>query len=89
MAIDLKYGRVTVEHGTIGEDEPVVVFRGRDALLDTMMVIYEALCKKAGSPQHHIDLIEESRGQINAWQAANLEQVRIPNSNSHAERIRT
>lgn len=33
MAVDRKYGRVTLERGTIGEDEPVVVFRAQDKML--------------------------------------------------------
>lgn len=38
MAIDLKYGRVTLENADIGEDEPVVVFRARDALLPKVLM---------------------------------------------------
>lgn len=32
MAIDLKYGKVATEHGSIPEDEPVFLLRGQDAL---------------------------------------------------------
>jgi hypothetical protein len=31
VAVDRKYGRVTTERGTIGEDEPVIVFRAQSS----------------------------------------------------------
>lgn len=87
MARDIKYGKVTVEHGNIEDDEPVVVFRARDVLLDTVLAVYSALCKKAGSSDQHLNLIEETRNQVNKWQNDNLERVRIPNSNSYTSRM--
>lgn len=32
MGQDLKYGKITTEHGSIPEDEPVFVLRAQDAL---------------------------------------------------------
>jgi hypothetical protein len=72
MGIDGKYGRVTLEHSTIGEDEPVVVFRAQDKLLPDLLKIYRILCKTAGSPDRHLDLIQESAEKIRAWQAGNF-----------------
>lgn len=69
MAIDAKYGRVTVEHGDIGEGEPVVVFRGRDVLLPKVLMYYHLFCMKAGSPRRHLDLILESLERVRAWQS--------------------
>jgi len=57
MALDGKYGRVTLERGDIGEDEPVVVFRAQDALLPKVLDWYATECLKAGSPRHHVDLV--------------------------------
>jgi hypothetical protein len=37
MAVDKKYGRVTLENGSIGEDEPVVVFRAQDVVLPRLL----------------------------------------------------
>lgn len=80
MAIDGKYGRVTTEHGTIGEDEPVIVFRAQDALSPAVLAVYAALCGLAGSPQRHLDLVESTRKQFLGWQAAHA--PRVPDSES-------
>lgn len=75
MAVDGKYGRVTLEKGSIGEDEPVVVFRAQDKLLPKLMDIYGFLCEIAGSPKVHLDLIKESANKIRAWQEEHHTQV--------------
>lgn len=33
MPVDRKYGRVMLEHGGVGTNEPVVIFRADDELL--------------------------------------------------------
>lgn len=71
MAIDAKYGRVTLEHGTIGEDEPVVVFRAQDALLPKVLMYYHLFCLKAGSPARHLAAILGALDRVKAWQADN------------------
>jgi hypothetical protein len=71
MAIDAKYGRVTLEHGTIGEDEPVVVFRAQDALLPKVLMYYHLFCLKAGSPRRHLGMILNALERVQAWQASN------------------
>lgn len=75
MAIDGKYGRVTLENGTIGEDEPVVVFRAQDAMLPRLLDIYRFLCEIAGSPSRHLQLIRETTQTVKGWQAQNKTQV--------------
>lgn len=72
MGYDGKYGRVTLERGTIAEDEPVVVFRAQDRLLPKLLKIYKIMCELAGSPQHHLDLIHESAMRVKEWQAQNF-----------------
>lgn len=76
MAIDAKYGRVTLEHGSIGEDEPVIVFRAQDSLLPKLLAYYHLFCLKAGSPRPHLDLILSSREKVLEWQTKN--QSRVP-----------
>lgn len=78
MAQDRKYGRVTLEHGDIGEDEPVVVFRAQDALLPKVLMYYHLFCMKAGSPRRHLDLIMGSIEQVGEWQRSHA--PRVPNS---------
>lgn len=78
MAFDNKYGRVTLEHGTIGEDEPVVVFRATDKLLPKVLAYYHLFCLKAGSSKRHLDLILDTREKVLDWQ--NINDTRTPNS---------
>lgn len=80
MAIDGKYGRVTLEHGDIGEDEPVIVFRARDVSLPKLLAYYHLICAKIDSPRHHLDLIMNSRDRILIWQQQHPDQVRVPTS---------
>ena len=82
MAIDLKYGRVTTEHGTIGEDEPVVVFRAQDETLPKLLAYYHLFCVKEGSPRHHLDAIMDAREKVLEWQKDHHTQT--PRSDSLA-----
>jgi hypothetical protein len=75
MACDRKYGRVELECGDIGEDEPAFVFRAQDQVTPWLLVEYEDLCRRAGSPQRHLDGIAAAREQIVAWQAEHHTQV--------------
>lgn len=85
MAIDMKYGRVTIERGTIGDDEPVIVLRAQDRLVPDLLKVYEILCTLAGSPLHHIEAIRDSALEIKAWQAGHL--TKTPSSDSLAPNI--
>jgi hypothetical protein len=72
MGIDGKYGRVTLERGSIGDDEPVVVFRAQDKLLPNILKVYGILCELAGSPSHHLELIHQSTVMVKNWQKENF-----------------
>ena len=85
MGYDRKYGRVTTEFGTIGENEPVVVFRAQDKLLAPLLKIYKVLCAIAGSPQHHLDIIHDTAMVVKRYQHDN--PPRVPNSNNFVQRI--
>ena len=69
MAIDGKYGRVTLERGTIGANEPVVVFRSQDRILPQLLDIYRILCELAGSPSRHLFAIDDAAAAVKSWQA--------------------
>lgn len=75
MGYDLKYGRVTTERGTIGHDEPVVVFRAQDELLPEVLRWYRSQCLRSGSPQRHLDAIDDALSAVTDWQGANHTQV--------------
>lgn len=84
MAIDGKYGRVTTERGTIGDDEPVVVFRAQDKFLPYVLDAYHAQCVANASPVAHLTLIRETRARVVAWQTAQtrggsqINKVKVP-----------
>lgn len=75
MARDPKYGKVTLEHGNIGEDEIVIVFRARDRLLPKLLAYYHLFCVKAGSPRRHLNIILNARDAVIEWQKSNLTKV--------------
>jgi hypothetical protein len=75
MAIDLKYGRVHLEHGTIGENEPVVVFRAQDVTLPLVLEAYKRICAEQGSPEHHLKAIDDATVHVTSWQLTNHTQV--------------
>lgn len=75
MAIDRKYGRVELERGDIGEDEPVFVVRAQDVLSVPLLEHYSALCQQNGSPQRHVDGNAAVRLQFLEWQRDHFTQV--------------
>lgn len=80
MAIDRKYGRVTTEKGTIGDDEPVVVFRAQDILLLNVLSAYRLACGMAGCPPEHIAGIDATIAQVREWQENFFNYTQIPQS---------
>jgi hypothetical protein len=80
MGYDGKYGRVTTEHGDIPGDEPVLVFRARDMNTVALIESYFFLCKENGSPKRHLALVAGALAQFLAWQDANADKVRVPDS---------
>jgi hypothetical protein len=87
MGYDGKYGQVTTEHGHIPDDEPVIVIRARDRNACPVISAYHDLCERNGSPQFHLDLIEQTYTRFADWQEANPELVRTPDSESSRERL--
>jgi hypothetical protein len=85
MGYDRKYGKVTTEHGNIGEDEPVVVFRAQDKLLPKVLAYYHLFCVKEGSPRRHLDIIMNTRAKVVEWQKLHYSQV--PTSETSKDRL--
>ena len=83
MGYDRKYGKVTTEFGTIGEDEPVVVFRAQDKLLVDVMAYYMMRCAKAGSPTRHIKIALNTLETIKNWQMRFGYKVPASESSKH------
>jgi hypothetical protein len=80
MGYDREYGEVITAQGSIPEDEPVVVFRGRDKLLPALMNIYIELCDLAGSPSYHVEQATLTYEMITSWQHDHPERVQVPSS---------
>lgn len=82
MGIERKYGKVTTEFGTIGEDEPVVLFRAQDKLLPKVLSYYALFCMKENSPRRHINIVLNTLDTIKDWQKNNADKVKVPASES-------
>jgi hypothetical protein len=80
MGIDRKYGTVTLEHGSVGDDEPVFVFRAQDGLTTLALRHYQSLCRESGSPYHHLEGIGDAIAEFLRWQATH--DTRVPTSKS-------
>jgi len=86
MPIDKKYGRVILENQrNVGDNEPVVVFRGKDSVLLPLLAHYRKLCKLAGSPDNHLAAIDDTAAGIEAWQQQN--GCQIPRSAGYDPRV--
>ena len=83
MPTDNKYGQITLEKGSVPDDEPVVVFRARDIHLPDLLGVYYNFCHLGGSPQKHLNLIADTQHKISEWQAENPERVQTPESASY------
>jgi hypothetical protein len=81
MAVDAKYGRIEVENepgNPLGEDEPVFLFRARDATILELLGLYDELCAESGSPPAHTRGIQEAVHRIREWRNAHPELVKVP-----------
>lgn len=85
MGYERKYGQVTTEHGDIPADEPVFLLRAQDQSMVAMLDTYLALCSSLGSPQRHLNGIQEAREVVRTWQQDNPGRVKTPQSRSLAE----
>ncbi len=86
MPVDKKYGQVELENPrSVGEDEPVVVFRAKDKLLPNLLETYYYMCKTAGSPENHLAGIVDTLEDIRQWQFENDTQV--PQSAGYDPRV--
>ncbi len=87
MGYDGKYGKITTEHGSIPDDEPVMVFRARDRLTPALIEHYAVMCQQAGSPAFHVDLVHAAADRFLEWQEQHPGMTRVPDSAAHRERL--
>jgi len=75
VAVDRKYGRVTLERGTIGKDERVFVLRAQDRLSVALLRIYAVICRLSGSPDRHVEGVQDAIYDFEHWQSENPTQI--------------
>lgn len=83
MAVDEKYGQVTVEKqpgNPLGEDEPIFILRARDMYAAEAIRAYAEICQEAEPPTQprHLAAIENARARFEKWQEQNPELVKQP-----------
>lgn len=81
MAIDIKYGRVTVENepgNPFGEDEPVFIIRARDKSALRAIDYYGEAAAEAGASIEFLGLVGEVHGFFRHWQATHPDLVKVP-----------
>ena len=66
------------DHTPIPEDEPLILFRGRDRLVPKMLDYYLQLRLEITDPKQNIPLLRSDIDAITAWQQANPDLVRTP-----------
>jgi len=80
--IDTKYktsGTITKLDGTpIPDDEPLILFRGRDRLLVQMLEHYLQLRRKANSSNARLQLLNDQIEIIKQWQTGNPNKTKTP-----------
>jgi hypothetical protein len=81
MAVDGKYGRVSVERepgNPLGEDEPVFVLRARDLAAVGTLLLYEEAAFQQGAGEEHLAAVEEARAAFARWRHAHPELMKVP-----------
>jgi hypothetical protein len=86
MGFDLKYGQVTLENHpeSMGEDEPVIVFRAQDKLVVPLLARYENLYVATqpdgfdADADPFVNAVREQRARFHEWQQANPDKTKLP-----------
>jgi hypothetical protein len=78
MGESVKYGTIITERGNIPPDEPVFLLRAQDVTSPKALRLYRELCEKAGSPQEHLDQIDDTGGAFLQWHADHPDTVKVP-----------
>jgi hypothetical protein len=76
MGFDLKYGRVTTERGSIGWDEPVIIFRAQDRFMLKVLKFYRWLIEIGTGSTIMLDLLDRQANNVKAWQVTH--DTKIP-----------
>ena len=72
MAVDTKYGRVTVERGKLPEEEPVFLFRGQDRLAPQVVRYYADLVEQETGNHAFAEAVRAEAQRLEAWPVKKL-----------------
>lgn len=78
MALDAKYGQVTVELGDIPEDEPVFLIRAQDSAAGQIVRQYAQVVAGHGATPEFYESVHKVADDIDRWQEANPDKVGTP-----------
>ena len=79
MAVDVKYGKVTLENDPgLEEDEVVVVFRARDKQLLELLDYYHDICHRDGAEKGFLNVTKKEIIAVRRWQQDNVYLVELP-----------
>ncbi len=78
MAYDRKYGKVTIERGTIGDDEPVFLIRSRDRAAPAAIRAYAIAAERAGADEAMVAEVRAAAVVVAEWQCEHPDLVRVP-----------
>jgi hypothetical protein len=85
MAISSKYGKVTLERGSIPEDEPVFVLRSQDKLAPRLLEYYEMMCKAQGATETQVEAVVRAGEGMRAWQVEHHDRVKLPDTDNGSQ----
>ena len=74
--IDLKYGKVRLEKGTLHENEPVFVLRAQDPLAVKTIKDYLNHCVMHYCSEEHIRGVADARDTMQLWQLENPDKMK-------------
>jgi hypothetical protein len=87
MALSAKYGKIAVERGSIPEDEPVFLLRGKDKLVPRLLEYYEMMCKAQGANEGQQESVIRAAEEIRRWQGEHYDSVKLPDTDNGSHMI--
>lgn len=66
----------------IPEDEPLIMFRGKDKLLPQMLRYYNQISRDAGATEPQLTTVQAKIREVEQWQAANPAKLKVPDYKS-------
>ena len=72
MPTDLKYGKVTLQRGSVESTEPVFILRARDTLAEKYIRMYAEECRGRGCSANHYSNVLNAAEKFRDWPTKKL-----------------